>query len=361
VPKIVIYTSGHGFGHAVRDAELLRALRRLAPDLPLEVRTSAPRWIFPDDVAIVERSIDVGVIQPDSFRVEVRATLDRYADLVQREPELVAAEADELRRTGARAVVADIPSAAFAIAARAGLPGIGVANFSWDWIYEPFLSEASEHAQLIDHLRAQYGQASLLLRLPLHDGLTVFPRVEDVPLIARVSEADPGATRRRLGLPLEAPIVLLSFGGFEFRGLDVERLHTLCDYAFVWTESAGQLTSPAQRDGNLYTLPRHGYGYVDLLAACDAVVAKPGYGIAADCLANRVPILYSPRGWFREEPALGRELERIGRAVELPREALASWDLAPHLDRLLGLDHAWSPIRLDGAEVAAGRILELAS
>jgi L-arabinokinase len=312
-------------------------------------------------VAIVERSIDVGVVQPESFQVQVRATLDRYAALLEREPEFVDAEADELRRTGACAVVADIPSAAFVIAARASLPGIGVANFSWDWIYEPFLAVAPDRNGLVDHLRTQYRQASLLLRLPLHDGLTAFPRVEDVPLIARVSDADLGATRRRLGLPLEAPIVLLSFGGFEFHGLDVERLHALRDYAFVWTESAGRLDGTARRTGNLYTLPRHGYPYVDLVAACDAVVAKPGYGIAADCLANRVPILYSPRGWFREEPALGRELERLGHAVQLPREALAAWNLKPHLDTLLGLNHAWAEIRLDGAEVAARRILDMAS
>ncbi len=357
--KIVLYTSGHGFGHAVRDAELLRALRRRAPEVKLEVRTTAPRWIFPDGVRVVERSIDVGVIQPDSFRVEIDATLDRYAELVRREPELIEAEAAELRRAGVGAVVADIPSAAFPIAARAGIPGIGVANFSWDWIYEPFIADSPDRASLIEHLRSQYGQATLLLRTPLHDGLTAFPRVEDVPLIARRAEGDPGATRRGLGLPLEAPVVLLSFGGFEFDGLDVGRLHALREYAFVWTRSGDRHDGPAERDGNLYTLPRYGRPYVDLLAACDAVVAKPGYGIAADCLANRVPILYTPRGWFREEPALGRDLQRLGRAVELPRDALARWDLRPHLEQLLSLDHPWADIPLDGADVAARRILKL--
>ena len=43
------------------------------------------------------------------------------------------------------------------------------------------------------------------------------------------------------------------------------------------------------------------------------------------------------------------------------REALDRWQLQPYLDRLFQLDLAWPEIRLDGAEVAARRILELAS
>ena len=61
---------------------------------------------------------------------------------------------------------------------------------------------------------------------------------------------------------------------------------------------------------------------VDLVAACDAVVTKPGYGIVADLLVDRVPALYVSRDGFREEPVLTRALEDEGRAVPLAREAL---------------------------------------
>ncbi|HYU21323.1 MAG TPA: hypothetical protein VEQ11_21775 [Chloroflexota bacterium] len=350
---VCFYVSGHGFGHAVRDAELLRTLLRLAPELRLEVRTPAPSWIFPPGVRVLERSLDVGVVQPDSLRVEPAQTLARYAEFRGSEEELVAAESAELSAGGVRLVVADAPSAAFAVAARAGLPSIGLANFCWDWIYEPYVSAMPQYAFVVDHLRTQHSQADLLLRLPFHGDLSCFPRIADVPLLARKASADRASTRRHLGLPQNSPLVLLSFGGFDFEGLDEPRLAALDEYAFVAT---GRNRHP-RRVGNLFFLPPAGYSYVDLLAASDAVVAKPGYGIVADCLANRVPVLYTPRGNFREEPILARALEAHGRAVRLPRAALRRWELRPYLERLLSLDHPWDNVPLDGAEVIASQLL----
>lgn len=352
VPDIVIYTSGHGFGHAVRCAELCRALLRLDPEGRVQVRTEAPGWIFPSGTDVVRRRLDIGVVQPESLRIDPSATLARYAEHAEHEDDLITAEAAELRAAGARLVVADVPSAAFAVAERAGVPGVGLANFSWDWIYEPYVADEPAHAPLLDRLRGQYARATCLLRLPFHGDLSVFPHIEDVPLIARRSGADRATTRRALGLPAEAPLVLLSFGGHTFGGPDVARLRRLSRYAFVMTVPM----SDARSEGNLFALPPLGAEYVDLLAACDVVITKPGYGIVADVLANRVPTLYVSRPGFREEPILADALEREGRALALPSSALAQWDLGPWLDRLLALDTPWSDRPLDGAEEAARRL-----
>ena len=360
MPEIILYVSGHGFGHAVRCAMLCRALLDAAPGLTIGIRTTAPAWIFPSDVVVDRCSIDVGVVQPNSLEVDAGATLDRYAAHLEGEGPLLAAEAELVRAAGARVVVADVPAAAFAIAARAGLPGIGLANFSWDWIYEPFVEATSAGWPLLDHLRAQYAQATLLLRLPFHGDLSVFPRIEDVPLIGRRSTTDRLETRRRLGLPLEAPLVVFSFGGHASTGPDAARLANLGEYAFVATSTAVQAERAIRQGRNLFVLPELAEGYVDLLAASDAVIMKPGYGIVADLLANRVPALYVSRDGFREEPILIRALEEEGRAVSLARDALDRLDLGPALDRLLRLDRPWTTRPIDGAEVAARRILEIA-
>ena len=352
--RAIFYVSGHGFGHAVRDAELIRSLKALAPDLSLEVRTTAPAWIFPPGVPVVRRELDVGVVQPDSLRVEAGETLDRYAALLRDEPARIEAELDDLRATGVSLVLADVPPAAFEIAALLSVPVVGLANFCWDWIYQPYLRTRPARAPLLNHIRAQHARASLLLRLPFHGGLSCFPRAVDVPLIGRQGSPDKGGTRRRLGLPTDRPLVLLSFGGFDFAGLASAPSALPSGYAFVAAHAG-----PSRREGNLYLIPREAVCYLDLLAASDAVVAKLGYGIAVDCLANRVPILYTPRGQFREEPLLGRELERHGRALRLPRSVLRRWVLGPWLERLMSLDRPWAELRLDGADVAARHILDL--
>ena len=43
---IAFYVSGHGFGHASRDIEVLNELGRRRPEVGVVLRTSAPRWIF---------------------------------------------------------------------------------------------------------------------------------------------------------------------------------------------------------------------------------------------------------------------------------------------------------------------------
>ena len=374
-PTIALYTSSHGFGHAVRCSILCVALRAASPDLRVVVKTGAPAWIFPSDVEVERCTIDTGVVQPSSLEIDAAATLERYAATVAHEETVIRDEAAWLRQIGARAVVGDVPAAAFEIADRAGVPGIGLANFSWDWIYEPFVEERPAYAPLLAHLRAQYGRASRLLRLPFHGDLGAFPIIEDIPAIARRSTADRTETRRRFGLPLDTPLVLFSFGGHQSERPDEDRLARLGEYAFATTapgrpptptlattpsgEPADGITA-TRRGRNLFVLPQLAGAYVDLLAACDVVVTKPGYGIVADTIANRVPVLYASRGGFREEPILVEALETEARAIALDREALAALDLRPALDRLAALDRPWTTRPIDGAAVAARRILDLA-
>ena len=158
--------------------------------------------------------------------------------------------------------------------------------------------------------------------------------------------------------------MLFSFGGHASQEPDADRLASLSGYAFVTTTSTvdSTTTSPRaiRRGRNLYLLPKLTDGYVELLAACDAVIIKPGYGIVSDLIANRVPSLYVSRDGFREEPLLVHALETETRAVAIDRGALDHLDLHGPLDRLLALDRPWTERRLDGAEVIARRILELA-
>jgi UDP-N-acetylglucosamine:LPS N-acetylglucosamine transferase len=95
------------------------------------------------------------------------------------------------------------------------------------------------------------------------------------------------------------------------------------------------------------------------LAACDVVVTKPGYGIVADCLANRVAVLYTDRGPFREYDVLAQALPRLGRAGYIARAELLAGRLGPHLDALLESRASWTEQPFDGAQCVARRVLEL--
>src|SRR3982074_1586479 len=83
-PVVALAVSGHGFGHAVRCAEVARALNDLAA--PTFVRTDAPAWLFPDHVEHLRSPgwpLDVGVAQHDGLDLDIDETRRRWDGFVQ--------------------------------------------------------------------------------------------------------------------------------------------------------------------------------------------------------------------------------------------------------------------------------------
>jgi UDP-N-acetylglucosamine:LPS N-acetylglucosamine transferase len=99
--------------------------------------------------------------------------------------------------------------------------------------------------------------------------------------------------------------------------------------------------------------------YVDLVRASDVVVTKPGYGIVADVLSHRVPVLYTDRSDFAEYQCLVQALNECATAEFIPQDRVLCGDLVPYLNRLLDRKPNWPEVPLDGAEVAAAKISEL--
>ena len=99
--------------------------------------------------------------------------------------------------------------------------------------------------------------------------------------------------------------------------------------------------------------------YQDLLCTADAIVTKPGYGIVADVLAQRVPVLYTDRGDFAEYPRLVAALSDCATAEFIPQQELLGGNWSPYLSRLLAKPPHWPEIELNGAQVAAQKILSM--
>jgi L-arabinokinase len=277
-------------------------------------------------------------------------------------------EAEFLRQRGAKLVVGDIPPLAFAAAAAAGIASIAIGNFTWDWIYEGFPEHVSAHPELIATIRRAGTQASLALRLPMHGGFAGLEHVlRDIPLIARQSRHTRSQSRRALGLP-DGPLLLLSFGGYGLRGLNVSTPDRLTGYTLVITDDASgsELWRNAAARGrparNIAPvaeadLRRLHCRYEDLVRAVDVVVTKPGYGIVSECIANETAILYTSRGHFAEYDLLVEGMKRYARSQFIPQGALLAGDWDPYLTRLLAAPVPAEQPRIDGAHVAADIIL----
>ena len=357
---LAVYVSGHGFGHATRTAEVLRAVRARAADLPIVVCTSAPAFLFEGliapPLAVRRVECDVGLAQKDALVIDEAATVAAWRAFMASWDGLVAGEAEWLREAGARLVVGDIPPLAFEAAGRAGLPSVAVGNFSWDWIYahlapgEPGLVEAAARA------REAYARAEVLLRLPFACDASAFRRVEDVPLVARKPTVPKALARERLGLDAR-PAVLLSFGGLGLPGLRPAGFGALTGYQVLLGSQAldGPVPANVRRlDGP--ALLAAGLDYPDVVGAVDVVVTKPGYGIVSDCIGAGTRLVYTDRGDFPEYPVMVEEMPRYLPAVFASNDEVREGRLRRALEAVEALPFP-APPRADGAAVAAEKLL----
>lgn len=331
MPVVVCYISGHGFGHASRLMEVANALCGLRPDVQLVVRAPTPRWFLDLNLrgrfSHFECRLDIGAVQSDSLSVDPEATLVGYSALDARKDALVTAEVAALRGLRPALVFADIPPLAFDVADRLGVPAVGMANFSWDWIYEDYVQSFPAYEPLVDGIRASYALSALLLRLPMHGDLSAFPKIRDVPLVARVATLSRAEVCERLRLPADRRLVLLSFGGIGVE-LEREKPKSPEEAFFLTNQTPGAAAPPSWCEAvRTSTMREAGVRYEDLVHACDVVMTKPGYGIVAECIANSTSIVYTPRGRFIEYPYLVAGIEEHLPHAEISNEDLraGSW------------------------------------
>src|SRR5574342_361665 len=86
-PTIAYYVSAHGYGHGVRSCDIIRALNETHPAVTVHMVTLLPASFLsnrtgPGRNRIRARSFDVGMVQLDSIRVDVDATLAEAVQLL---------------------------------------------------------------------------------------------------------------------------------------------------------------------------------------------------------------------------------------------------------------------------------------
>jgi L-arabinokinase len=355
VSAIVYYITGHGYGHAVRSSLVIRELKRLRPELSIYIRTTAPVWLFDgaeERGEYFHAALDVGVVQSDSLEMNLEATAGACRRLHDGIDDVIARERAFIGERRVKLVVGDIPPLAFEIAARSSLPSVAITNFTWDFIYRAYAGRHPDFNSLTGQMERFYARASLALTLPYPCEMKAFRIREAIAWIMRSSPLSRKEARSRFNLPQEATIVLLSFGGFGLARLPWQTLAQQQPFHFVTTGEGAH----ARR--NVSVLPAPQRRYHDLLRAADAVVTKPGYGIVADAIAHRVPVLYTDRGEFPEYPNLVQALRECATSAYISQSDLLAGKLSPHLDKLLRMSPNWPSVPSGGAEQAARKILE---
>jgi L-arabinokinase len=251
-----------------------------------------------------------------------------------------------------QAVVCDIPFLPFAAASQAFIAAIGMGNFTWDWIYQAYASSDSRWAPLVDWIKESYHNCNLLLQLPMHGDCSACPNIQDVPLVARRAQRKRNETLRILGLPRDQKVYLISFAWLELGESALKRLEEITDAVFLFKHPL------AFRFGNGLCLDEFPLRYEDVVAAVDAVITKPGYGIVSDCLAHGTPVIYTDRGFFPEYDILVQEMAKHLTTVYISSEDLYTGKWKAAIVELARQPRLAPTLPCNGAEVCAQIILK---
>ena len=342
--------SAHGYGHAAQAGPVVAALRRHLPDLRMTVESALPRELLarrflPGPFAHVARATDVGLVMRDALAVDADASRAAYRAFHRGWEARVNAAADDLVAAAPDLLLADVPYLPLAAAARAGVRAVALCSLHWAAIHAACLGPGD--ADLRDAMLAAYRAAARFYRPAPSMPMPELPNAVAVGPIAARGQSRREEVDAALGLVPGTRLVLAALGGIPTR-VPLAAWPRLPGVHWLVQADWG----PARDDQ--HALEPLGLPFPDLLASCDALLAKPGYGLFAEAACAGVPVLALPRPGWPEAPPLLDWLHGHGRCVELGADALATGaGIAAALDRLWATPVPPPPLPDGAATIAA--------
>lgn len=356
--RLLAAISHHGLGHLAQAAPVLNALHAARPDLEIMVWSGVSRAALDARIQAPFRHrqapADVGLAMHDAVRVDLTASRAAYLDFHRDWDARLAREAEWLRAEGLDGVLADAACLPLAAAARAGIPGVALCSLNWVDIAGAYLAEQPGMAEVLEQMAAAYRSARAFLRVTPAMPMDWLENRESVPPIATRGVARGDELRARLGLAAEESLLLIGFGGIGYKA--ARPLPTLPGAR--WLVPDDWLAAGSEARADLIPFARAGLPFIDLLASCDVLITKVGYGSFVEAAAAGVPLLYIDRPDWPETPYLRDWLLAHTRAAETDEAGLFDPAIAAPLTALLAAPRL-PRVALDGAAVAARRVLEL--
>jgi hypothetical protein len=333
---LLVDISAHGYGHIAQTAPVLNLLAQRRPALRITVRSHAPteylrqRILFPFEHQ--QTSLDFGMAMFDAVRVDVPRSLAAYRDYHADWGRKVDAAAEEMRALQPDLLLANVPYRSLAAASVAEIPAVAMCCLNWADIYRHYAPDDAEaatiHAQMLD----AYNSAEVFLKLSPAMPMGELRNTQVLSCVAQVGEPHRQLLRERCGASVRDKLVLVAMGGIAYR-LSMEGWPGIAGVRWLVPESW-----EVRRD-DVSSIESLNMDFRDVLASCDAILTKPGYGTFAEAACAGVPVMYVPRGDWPEAPYLVDWLQQNGVAIEVEAARLLDGKLRGTLEAI------WAGVR----------------
>lgn len=329
---LLVEISGHGYGHLGQTAPVVNSLIARLPDLNVTVRSSLSpttvRGRFDRVDAFLHEEVDVGMHMASAVEVLRESSHSGYLRFHEGWDDRVAHGVETLEQLAPDLVLSNCSYLVLAAARQLGIPAVAMSSLNWADVYRWYCSEYPGFQFVHGQILSSYDSGNAFLALEpgmAMESLHNVRRIGPVALTGRSRRAEIDAA---LGIPGGSPVVLVDPGGIptqiplkDWPALHGVRWVAPSDIA----EGCRQAVAIEELD-----LP-----FIDVLASCDALVTKPGYGMFVEAACHRVPVIYGGRADWPEEPHLSDWLERHGTAVGVPWHRIQSGDIFEPLEDVL--------------------------
>lgn len=326
-PHLVVSISGHGFGHVAQTAPILNALHQRLPKLRLTVRSAVPLAHLQSRIhapfSYLPSVGDVGMLMSSAIDVLAAESRCVYQAFHANWSQRVQQEAQLLRDLKADMVFSNVGYLPLAGAQHVGIANAALCSLNWSDIYRHYCGDDAIAVQI----QQCYAHADAFLRATPGMDMSNLKNILPVAPIADIGRNRRDEINRRLQLSSTEKLVLISMGGIASR-LPIEHWPRIAGVRWL-VQQSWQAQHPDALDFETLAMP-----FPDLLASCDALLCKPGYGSFVEAPCSGVPVLYVSRAEWPESSALIAWLQQHGISCEVSREQLECGDLANELTAL---------------------------
>lgn len=351
--KLLVAVSHHGLGHLAQLAPVLNALHDLQPPRSLTLWSGLAGVALQTRLRLPfihrEEPADIGLAMRDAVNVDIDASHSAYQAFHREWDKRVAREATWMEAQGFDGVLSDVAYLPLAAAARAGIPAVAMCSLNWRDIAAAYLSGHVDMAPALEQMHLAYQGARAFLRITPAMPMDWLGNRTDVPPVAARGMPRQQELAGRLGVQ-PRHWVLVGFGGITYQGIG--RLPELPGVIWIVPDGWGEGRA------DLITIGATGMPFIDLLASCDALLTKVGYGSFVEAAAHGIPVIYVDRPDWPETPYLAAWLAHHGLCTAITEDILFSPAIGDQLENLLSMP-ARPPIPAEGACVAARRLGEL--
>lgn len=301
--SIAFFISPHGYGHAARACAVMAAMHELNSSVRFEIFTTIPQWFFQQSIpgTFTYHSLltDIGIVQETPLREDLLETLRKLDSYLPYDLSHITNISKEIHKLKCMLIICDISPMGIVVARKAGIPSVLIENFTWDWVYENYVSTDFYAGKFVDYLRQIYNCVDYHIQT---EPVCYYQNVDlSTAPISREVRTTSQQIRQKLSIPDGVKVVMITMGGIQEKYQFLEQLACKRDIYFI---VPGGCQTMRLLD-NLVLLPRHSdYFHPDLINTCDAVIGKLGYSTLAEIYHAGVPYGYIPRSTFKESEVL---------------------------------------------------------